>query len=107
MNIYKYASVSYENSVILFGGCSEEADVDTVAQFYANGGYRWKQLGLNGLNRTRLVMVFLISTLERKLKLRRKEHAAVQIDDKIMVIGGYDLRSEFERFTVETPNKGL
>ena len=57
MNIYKYASVSYENSVILFGGCSEEADVDTVAQFYANGGYRWKQLG-HGLKSLMLVIVY-------------------------------------------------
>ena len=46
INIYKYASVSLEDKVIVFGGSSDEADVDTVAQFYSvSGEYRWKQLG--------------------------------------------------------------
>ena len=51
INIYKYATVSLEDKVIVFGGSSDEADVDTVAQFYSvSGEYRWKQLGQGYLN---------------------------------------------------------
>ena len=72
--LYRYAAVSTEESVIIMGGATRKGDIDDVAEF-KNG--KWSFLG--------------------RLKMRRSEGGAVdfpvdELTSKYILIGGYDLR---------------